>query len=237
MLGHSPFYHAIIKSAIIGFGTVFNDIKIERKDANGDVAQTLQIPIAYAPKEKWLVRIEQEPNFNEQLYTILPKMSYEVIDFSYDSTRKLNRVNNIVKEDGDSAQTVYAPVPYNINMALYVLTKTQEDALQIVEQILPFFSPEYTIAVRLLDAPEQIVNIPIVLNDVSFEDSYDGDFQERRFVTYTLNFTLKLNLYGPASVGGKVNTVIVNLTDQENTYTLIGDALTKTIISAEWSDP
>jgi hypothetical protein len=154
MLNNNVFYHGIIRKTIVAFGRLFSDIYIDRKQGdsvNGTTIQRLQIPLAYAPKEKWVVRLEQDPTLENYTYTSLPRMSFEILGYNYDATRKLNRMQQITCGEGEnSLSTVYTPVPYNIDISLYILTKTQEDGLQILEQILPTFTPEYTLTINQL---------------------------------------------------------------------------------------
>jgi len=213
----TPFYHGSIKSAIVGFGSLFSNIRIERKigdSVKGTTAQTLQIPISYAPKERWLVRLEQDSSLENHTYTSLPRMSFEITGYNYDSTRKTNRSQNVTCGTGQSSmKSMPSPIPYNVEISLYVLTKTQEDALQIIEQILPTFTPEYTLVIKAVPSMNVIQNVPVILNSVSVMDDYEGDFQTRRFVTHTLNFTLKLNLFGGISTNGVIETVFANVDD------------------------
>jgi hypothetical protein len=173
--------------------------------------QRLQIPISYAPKEKWLVRIEQDPGLENNVYTTLPRISFEVTGLNYDPTRKVSRMNTITASNTDGMQSVFSPVPYNVEISLYILTKTQEDVLQIVEQILPTFTPEYTLSVNAIEDMGIQQDVPVVLNSVTVQDDYDGDFQTRRFVTYTLNFTLKVNMFGGISGRNDIRKVYANV--------------------------
>jgi hypothetical protein len=220
MLVGDTFYHGIIRKTIVAFGSLFSNIKIERKmkDGTDAIAQTLKVPIAYAPKEKWLVRIEQDPTLENSTYITLPRMSFEITGISYDATRKLNRMNQLAcykpattgpGATPESYTRMYTPVPYNIDISLYVLTKTQEDAMQIVEQILPYFTPEFTLSLKSVPEMNVVTDVPVILNSVSVQDDYDGDFQTRRFVTYTLTFSLKVNLFGPTDTGGPIKKVYV----------------------------
>lgn len=204
----------------MAFGSLFSNIYIDRRkiseadnedSVNGEIAQRVQVPIAYAPKEKWLVRIEQDPTLENHVYTTLPRMSFEITGLSYDSNRKLNRMNQIAcYKDGEYTK-MYAPVPYNIDISLYVLTKTQEDGMQVVEQILPYFTPEFTLSIKSVQNMNVVTDVPIVLNSVSIQDDYDGDFQTRRFVIYTLTFQLKVNLFGPVDSGQPITKVNVDI--------------------------
>lgn len=216
MLNNNIFYHGITRKIIVAFGSVFSNIRIKRKKE--DVEQIIAVPIAYAPKEKWLVRIEQDPNLEiNAVYTTLPRLSFEITGMSYDATRKTNRMNYIACGDGQNNMSkVYAPVPYNIDISLYSLTKTQEDALQIVEQILPYFTPEYTLSIKGVPESNIVLDIPIILQSVSMQDDYDGDFNQRRFVTYTMNFTLKTNFYGPVVDGKIITNTLVDMKDPKS---------------------
>ena len=229
MLNNATFYHGTIRKTIVAFGSLFSDIKIVRE--GGGESQTIAVPIAYAPKEKWIVRIDQDATLDKHVYTTLPRLSFEITNYSYDLTRKTNR-NNFVTcgaEDGSVTRT-YAPVPYNIDISLYALTKTTEDGLQIIEQILPYFTPEFTLAIKALPESNVIVDIPVILNSLDVNDEYDGDFQTRRFVTHTLTFTLKTNIYGPVKNQGIITDVNVNVNlpgrKYQATGTLPGDPIT-----------
>lgn len=216
MLNNSIFYHSLTRKIIVGFGSLFSDIKVRRENRNGPEAQTIHVPIAWGPKEKWIVKIEQDPTQNEYTYTSLPRMAFEITNFSFDSQRKMNRSNFITCSTGEGTmKRTFAPVPYNIDISLYALTKTTEDGLQIVEQILPFFSPELTMSINAVEESNIVTDIPIILNSLDVSDEYDGDFETRRFVTHTLNFTLKAWMFGPVSDGKIINRVFVN-TDYAN---------------------
>lgn len=246
MLNNNVFYHGIIRKCIVGFGTLFSNIYIDRKQGDsvtGNTVQRLQIPLAYAPKEKWLVRLEQDPDLSNNTYTSLPRMSFEIIGYTYDPARKLNRMQQIKCGEGfGSVSTMYTPVPYNIDLTLYVLTKTQEDGLQIIEQILPTFTPEYTLTINAIPDMNVKLDIPIVLNSISVSDEYDGDFQTRRFVTHTLNFQMKVNLFGAVSGKEVIQHVNANIGENEDfsspnrIYTADGDVTTATVSNENWLD-
>ena len=247
MLNNQVFYHGIIRKCIVGFGTLFSDIYIDRREGNsvtGNVIQRLQVPLAYAPKEKWIVRLEQDPTLENHTYISLPRMSFEIIGYMYDSTRKMNRMNQIKCGDGTSSlTTMYTPVPYNLDLSLYILTKTQEDGLQIIEQILPTFTPEYTLVVNVVPEMNMKINVPVILNSVSVQDDYDGDFATRRFVTHTLNFQMKLNLFGAVSGQSPIQTVNANiglneqnLSNFDRIYTAEGNFTTAQVDNEQWLD-
>ena len=206
------FYNESMRRMTIAFGQLFNKIQIKRKDSEGDVVQSIAVPLAYAPKEKFLTRLDQQPNLNERELSItLPRMSFEISGISYDGSRKLTRVQKYKKvkagEDGKVMTYNYTPVPYNISYSLNIFTATAESGLQIVEQILPFFQPDYTVTINAVPSLNIKRDVPIILNDVIYEDSYSGDFTTRRAVIYTLNFTAKTYLFGPATTQGVIKTV------------------------------
>lgn len=245
MLSGSVFYHGLIRKTIVSFGALFSSIYIDRKQGDsvtGTTVQRLQVPISYAPKEKWLVRTDSDPDLTQSTYTTLPRMSFEITGYSYDTSRKLNRNNTITcgKSNG-TVSYVQSPVPYNIDIKLYVVTKTQEDAFQIIEQILPTFSPEYTLSLGIIPSMSITQDVPVVLRDISVNDEYDGSFQERRLVTHTLSFTLKMNLYGIVTNTGTgiIETVIANVSTRsdgaiEETYTANGNSSTGVITNEGW---
>lgn len=246
MLSNQVFYHGIIRKSVVAFGRLFSNIYIDRKQGDsvsGTTLQRLQVPLAYAPKEKWLVRIEQDPTLENHTYTSLPRMSFEITGYTYDASRKVNRMQKITCGSGiDSLSYVYTPVPYNIDISLYILTKTQEDGLQIIEQILPTFTPEYTLAIKNLEDMNVVIDVPVILNSVSVQDDYDGDFQTRRFVTHTLNFTMKTSLFGAISGQGIITQVNANVGQNENfanpnrVYVAEGDPVTASVTQENWED-
>ena len=245
MLSSNVFYHGLIRKTIVAFGSLFSDIYIDRKQGDsvtGTTIQRLQIPLAYAPKEKWIVRLDSDPNLEQHTYTTLPRMSFEINGYSYDAQRKLNRMQQIKCGSGiDSMTYMYTPVPYNIEISLYILTKTQEDGLQIIEQILPTFTPEYTLSINAVPDMNVVQDIPVILNSVSVSDEYDGDFQTRRFVTHTLNFTLKTSLFGAVSGQAVISQVeanigLNNIDDPNRIYVATGDTTTATVSTESWLD-
>jgi hypothetical protein len=246
MLNYPVYYHGTIRKAIVAFGSLFSDIYIDRKQGdsvNGETLQRLQIPLAYAPKEKWIVRLDSDPSLQNHTYTSLPRLSFEIIGYNYDPSRKTNRMSQIKCADSSSnISTVYSPVPYNLDISMYLLTKNQEDGLQVLEQILPTFTPEYTLSINVLPDMHIVNEVPIILNSVSVSDEYDGDFQTRRFVTHTFNFQMKLNLFGPVLGNNYIEQVITNIGNNEDfsspnrIYTANGDSTTKAILSENWLD-
>jgi len=198
------FYNESMRRMTIAFGQIFNNIQIKRKDSSDNVIQTIKVPLAYAPKEKFLTRLDQQPSLDEREFAVtLPRMGFEITGISYDGSRKLTRVQKYktVKTgaEGKILNYNYTPVPYNISYGLYVFTATAESGLQIIEQILPYFQPDYTVTVNAIPEMNIKRDVPIVLNGVQYEDSYSGDFTQRRAVIYSLTFTAKTYLFGPTS--------------------------------------
>lgn len=245
MLNGNVYYHGSIRKSIVAFGRLFSDIYIDRKQGDsveGDTIQRLQVPLSYAPKEKWLVRLDSQSDLENNTTAItLPRMSFEILGYTYDSSRKLNRMQQIkVDQSATTKPTVYTPVPYNLDISLYVLTKTQEDGMQIIEQILPTFTPEYTLTINMVPDMGITMDVPVILNSVTVQDDYDGSFTDRRFVTHTLNFEMKINLYGPISGQGIITTVNANIGQTEagganRIYVAEGDLTTATVTSEQWT--
>jgi hypothetical protein len=196
------FYNEGIRRLTIGFGQLFNNVIVQNKSSTGAVTKRYRVPLAYAPKEKFLVRLDEQANLDNREFAItLPRMGFEMTGLSYDSTRKLNKMQKFKQvktgEDGKVMDYNYTPVPYNVNYTLNIFTATAENGLIIVEQILPFFQPDYTVTVNMVPDLNIKRDVPIVLNSVNYEDSYDGTFTNRRAVIYTLQFTAKTYLFGP----------------------------------------
>tara|TARA_Y100000004_G_scaffold41431_1_gene45095 strand:- start:235 stop:1032 length:798 start_codon:yes stop_codon:yes gene_type:complete len=211
MLG-STFYHETIRKCVIGFGTLFNDIHITRKDSSGNTVQSMKVPLAYGPKQKFLVRLREDPNITKSVAITLPRIGFEIGTIAYDPTRKLNKIQKVKKPGtaGNKVDSQYMPVPYNIDFELYAMSKNSDDALQIVEQILPYFQPEYTITINDIVQMNNKRDVPIILTGITYEDNYEGDFAERRAIIYTLSFTAKAYLYGPVTSGQVITKVQVD---------------------------
>lgn len=194
--------HDSIRKYIIVFGTVFNDIYINRLSSTGEVLQTLKIPLTYGPKDKVLARLEQNPEMTNQVGIVLPRISFEMTSMEYDPTRKLNTLNKLTKQSAtagtdDEVKYQYQPVPYDMQFEMNILVKNAEDGTRIVEQIVPYFTPDFTVSVNVVPEVDGPRDIPIILNSISSQDQYEGSFTERRVLIWTLSFTLKGYLYGP----------------------------------------
>ena len=206
------FYNESMRRMTIGFGQIFNNIQIKRKNDTGKVIQTIRVPLAYGPKEKFLVRLDQQSSLNNREFAItLPRMGFEIAGISYDPTRKLTRIQKFKQvksgKEGKVLDFNYTPVPYNISYNLFSFTASAEAGLQIIEQILPFFQPDYTVTINAIPDLNIKRDIPIILNSVNYEDTYSGDFTTRRAVIYTLNFTAKTYLFGPSTSQKVIKTV------------------------------
>ena len=206
------FYNESMRRMTIGFGQIFNNIQIKRKDDTGKVIQTIRVPLAYGPKEKFLVRLDQQSSLDNREFAItLPRMGFEIAGISYDPTRKLTRIQKFKRvktgKDGKVLDFNYTPVPYNISYNLFSFTASAEAGLQIIEQILPFFQPDFTVTINAIPTLNIKRDIPIILNSVNYEDTYSGDFTTRRAVIYTLNFTAKTYLFGPSTSQKVIKTV------------------------------
>lgn len=223
MLG-TYFYNEIIRKTIIAFGTIFNDIDIRRRDNDSRVVSSIKVPLAYGSIQKFLAKIQQQPDIESKSGITLPRMSFEMTSLQYDSSRKLTATKEfkaLDKSSGKELNKVFMPVPYNIGFELSIMSKTNEDALQIVEQILPYFQPSYNVSLILIPQISEKKDIPVVLESIGMRDDYVGDFNSRRTIIYTLNFTAKTYLYGPipTSTPGIIKKVQVDYhTDTEKNY-------------------
>ena len=193
------FYNEIFRSVIIGFGSMFNGIEIQHKNESDNSVSTLRVPLAYGPTQKFLARIEQQANLNKSTQMSLPRMSFEFTDLQYDPTRKSTQTQQFVVKNttGSEVKKGYVPVPYNMTIQLSVMTKLNDDMLQIVEQILPYFQPSYNLPINFLGDFKEKRDIPIQLEGIQMEDDYEGNFETRRSLVYTLTFTAKTFLFAP----------------------------------------
>ena len=201
---NQTFYFSTIRKYVTLFGTLFNEIHVVRTNKDGDMTAFIKVPITYAHKEKMLARVGQDPGIDRQSATItLPMMSFEMTDLRYDADRKLSTVGRTVvrSTDKDKLRYQYNPVPYNVGFRLYVYVKNAEDGTKIVEQILPYFTPDFTVTVNLIPEMETNIDIPVVMNSISQEDTYEGNFTERQAIIWTLDFTVKGYIYGPIKTG------------------------------------
>ena len=206
-------YHEIFRKTIVAFGTLFNNIELRRSN------EVMKVPLAYGPKQKFLARLDQNPDpTNKRVQITLPRISFEINGITYDSARKVSPTQKIkFAKDTDENKNVYMPVPYNLSFELAIISKTQEDGLQILEQILPFFQPHYNLSVKLLPDVSETKDVPVTLTSVGYEDDYEGDFSTRRAIIYTLQFTVKTYLYGPVTDSKTIKKVITDYYTDTNT--------------------
>ena len=200
------FYNEILRRTVISFGSLFNDIKIKHTDSENNTVSVINVPLAYGPTQKFLARINQSPNLNKPVQITLPRMSFEFTGLTYDSSRKATTTQTFTAKsvaDGSEIKKSYLPVPYNMQFELSIMSKLNDDALQIIEQILPYFQPAYTMTVELVDNINEKRDIPVVLENITMQDDYEGDFTTRRVLIYTLRFTVKTYLFGPTSSATK----------------------------------
>ncbi len=210
--------HNTIRKYIILFGTLFDNMFINRENSTGATVQTLKIPLSYGPKDKYLARINMDVGrgssaLNQPIATVLPRMAFEMVTMSYAPDRKMNTINKIhkVTTDNDQMQYQYAPVPYDFTFQLYIMVKNAEDGTKIIEQILPYFTPEWTATINLMPDINGKYDIPIIFNDISTEDTYEGEFTQRRALIHTLTFTVKGYLFGPTRKSEVIKDIDVNI--------------------------
>jgi hypothetical protein len=211
------FYHQKVRKCVAMFGTLFNNIYVIRKNTAGAAISQVKTPLSYAPKEKYLERIRENPDLsaNSQVALKLPRMSFEITSFAYDPTRQLTKVSNFntIGTANTNRQKFFSPVPYNINFQLNIYAKTQDDALQMVEQIIPTFNPQYTLTIKPFSSeyPDFKEDIPIVIQSLSFADDFEGAVEQRRTIIYTLDFEMKVQFYGAIANSEIIRTANTDL--------------------------
>ena len=228
------FYHEKIRKCVSIFGRMFNNLYVLRKNSSGAVISQVKVPLSYAPKAKYLERLRENPDLDTDTKVAikLPRMSFEITAFTYDTSRQLAKTSNFntVGSDPANRQKFFAPVPYTINFQLNIYAKTQDDALQVVEQILPYFNPQYTLTIKpfLVEYPTFREDIPIAIQAVSFTDDFDGQLETRRTIIYTLDFEMKVSFHGPIENKDIIRTSIANI-NQINAGLLDSDVKLETI--------
>jgi len=217
------FYHATMRKSVAIFGTLFNNLKVLRKKADGSVINQVKVPLAYGPKQKFLARLDQETGFDAPMAIKLPRMAFDITGLSIDSIQKGQKRNKIVEahaSDVGKKKTIKHHTAYNIEMSLYIMAKNQDDGLQIVEQILPYFSPEYNVTITPVEGFAHKQDVSVILNSVGIDDQYEGDFVERRVLIYQLDFTMKMKFYGPTANQGVIREINIDFHDKDNTSQL-----------------
>ena len=215
------FYHATMRKSVAVFGTMFNNITIIRKDGAGGILNQIKVPLAYGPKQKFLARLDQNSLTDGAMALKLPRMSFEITSLEVDLNKKENKLNKITapySTDTNKRQHIQAQTPYNIGMQLNILAKNQDDGLQVLEQILPYFQPDYTVTIKPIDGWSNYKqDVPIILNTVSILDEFEGDYLTRRVLTYSLDFTMKMTFYSGTDTQGIIKSIDIDRYNQSNT--------------------
>ena len=243
MLSNQHFYHSCIRSLVVAFGDLFNNITIKRRDAdNGDVIQSMKVPLMYGPKEKYISTLF---NAKKGVRITLPTMSFEITNITYDSTRKINTLQKyiIVDPDDESIHKYqFTSVPYNVGMTLALYCRSTTDGLQIVEQILPFFTPEFNVTINAIPALSIKRDIPIILNSVNVQDEYEhGQEPEGKKFIWTLDFTLRGQFYGNITEAGIITKTITHqyaqmddaIDAEDPTSTTLSNAMSRITITPD----
>ena len=214
-------YNKIIRKCVIGFGTLFNNIECRKENKDGSVYSRMKVPLAYGPRQKFLARLEQQADLNQKVAITVPRLSFEMTGISYDSSRKLAPITlNTKSGDKDTIRKQYTPVPYNIDFELNVISKTNDESLEILEQIVPVFQPSYQMTIKLVDAMADYRDIPVILNSISYSDDYEGTFDDRKITLVTMTFTCKTYIFGPVGTAGPIKKAKVDMyTDMPNVAT------------------
>jgi hypothetical protein len=213
------FYHATMRKSVAVFGTLFNNLRVIRKAADGSVLNQVRVPLAYGPKQKFLSRLDQETGFDAPMAIKLPRMAFEMTSLTIDTAQKMPKRNKIVElhaSDVTKKKTIKHWTSYDIGMSLYVMAKNQDDGLQIVEQILPYFTPEYNVTITPVDGFTHKQDVAVILNGVNIDDQYEGDFTERRVLIYQLDFVMKMKFYGPTGDQGVIREINIDFKDKGN---------------------
>jgi len=224
--GH--FYHATMRKSVAVFGTLFNNINVIRKAADGGVLNQIKVPLSYGPKEKFLSRLDQESGYKQSVALKLPRMGFEITSLAVDANQKLNKLNRIIEDHGSDTtkrKAINNYTSYDIGMSLYIMAKSQDDGLQIVEQILPYFTPDYTVSIKPVDNFAFTQDVPVILNSVNIDDSYEGDYTSRRVLIYQLDFTMKMKFYGPTGDKPIIREVDVDVVDLRQFEDAVADAI------------
>ena len=207
MFNKPAYRHDIIKKCVSLFGSIFSGLVIERIDNDGIVQQVIEVPVSFGSREKWMARLQEQPDLDKKVAITLPRIGFEMTSINYDATRKIQSLRKVIGDNSttsDGIDFVYSPVPYNLGFEVYIVTKNLSDALNLVEQIVPFFTPGYVATINMIPEVGVVQDIPIVLNGINFSDSYDGSFDQKREIMFTLSFTMKAALFGPVEKYGTI---------------------------------
>lgn len=232
-----PYYPETIKKTITAFGALFSNVQVIRRNGTGTTVEVVKVPIAYGPKEKFINRIDADPELDSGVYITLPRLAFEVTGYSFNSAEMTNRHNKIKCMKPDGSSFMHSPVPYDIQISLYALTKGTEDGLAIIEQVLPLFAPEYTMTINAIPEMNVTLDVPITMNGVSVQDDYESDFATRRLVIHTFDFTLKAKMFGPIhGAAGLIYRTETSLTNPINAeHVSVANPATGQITLDEWN--
>jgi hypothetical protein len=215
MFRGKAFYHSHIRKAIIAFGSIFNNINVTQTDDAGETVKILNVPLSYGPKQKFIARIAAAPTLETgrtPFEIVLPRIGFEIISLAYDPSRKLLPTQTVRSvETAGAVRTSYVDTPYNMGIKLVVFAKNQDDGLQIIEQILPFFNPDFCVSVKQLPDLGIMRDLMVVLDSISYSDDYEGDFSTRTTIMWEFNFTIKLNLFGYVDDASLIKKTIIDL--------------------------
>jgi len=245
MLNNAPFYHKHLQKITWAFGTLFNEIELQRTDSNGNVVQTIKVPISYATKELWVTRLQQDPNPEDpekanHVQVVLPRLGYEMRDMQYDPSRKLQSIGQNVAintETNMELLTQFNPVPWNIHYSVYLMSRNIDDSLQIIEQILPWFEPDFSVSINEMPGMSILRDIPVVFNGISSEIVYEGGFDKTRIGIWTLEFTVKANLYQPIRKTKVIRDSTANVIAESDDPTRSGRAIINVVPNPIDADP
>lgn len=231
----SQYFHGTVRRYIVLFGTLFNEIYIKRYDNNGNQINSFKVPLTYEEKDKMIARNNQDPNIDRAAAVVWPYMSFNLNSITYDADRKLLTIGRApyISADAQYANYVYNPVPYNFDFELNIATKTVEDGHKIVEQILPYFTPDWTVTIRIIDDPVVVTDVPTILNSTKPYDNYNGQFPDRRYIIWTLNFTMKGNLYGPVNKSKIIKKAISNIYTNSNSQLSMANSVASATVIDE----
>ena len=198
-------YNKIIRKCVIGFGTLFNNIECRKENKDGTIYSRMKVPLAYGPRQKFLARLEQQADLNQKVAITVPRLSFEMTGIEYDGSRKLAPTTLTLKSDTkDAVKKQFTPVPYNIGFELNIISKTNDEALEITEQIVPIFQPSYIMTIKLVDGMSEYRDVPIILNNISYSDDYEGSFDDKKITLITMQFTVKSYIFGPVGTAGPI---------------------------------
>ena len=227
MLG-PHYYNEAIRETVIAFGTLFNNIEIQKVDPTvGTTLEVEKVPLAYGPKQKFLTRLEQNPEVGRKVAITLPRLYFELTGVEYDAQRKTSPIQKfraVISDEGNEVKVQYVPVPYNLSFELGIIAKSQDDGLQILEQILPYFQPNFNVTLNFIPDMNEKRDVAIILNNISHEDDWEDSFSQRRSITWTLNFTAKSYIYGPYSNNGIIRkaTIYESVGDLDTSRRAVG---------------